>query len=650
MAKRKPVIAAKKSARPRQKKNTRPSQTRNLPAVLSTPVREAVLDFALNQALPLRVADMAGNILYANQQFLHAIAPATAEPDAPDLPAIIQQLEAGTQPLQFDLRLNLLDRVYVYRTRHELHNFGPDKHHIVISSYADITEQDFLEHRLRLSQSRMEDLVKLSGDWVWEMDGHLRLASGSVRIMELTGWHVRELLGRDFFSLVQLPDGQAVPKAVLNRAPFRDIQVTMQGRSGEIHTLRLNGMPQFDRADGRFLGYRGTATDLTKTIRAEKIAAMLEQRLSHAIANIDQGFALFDARGYLVIANPMLAQFFPQSAHLLTPGITQGEFMEQIARRGDVDLLGWPMADWLMARAEYFARARKPFEMKLADGRYVLCRDCKIDDYGGTVSLISDISELKQREQELQAARDVADTANRAKGEFFAKMSHELRTPLNAMIGFAEVMAQEKLGRLGHPSYQTYATDIHDAASHLLHIINDILDVSKAEAGKLELVEQNVSLISAVQSSVRMIINRAEQQGVAIDSGGVDKDLVLRADGKKIRQILINLLSNAVKFTPSGGQISVRAQIQNDGQAQITVRDTGIGMKAEDIPKALLAFAQIDNAHNRQFDGTGLGLPLCAALAELHGGKLSLQSNLGQGTTVTVQFPKERVITAQHPA
>ena len=183
-----------------------------------------------------------------------------------------------------------------------------------------------------------------------------------------------------------------------------------------------------------------------------------------------------------------------------------------------------------------------------------------------------------------------------------------------------------------------------------MNIINDILDVSKAEAGKLELVEQNVSLLSAVQSSVRMIINRAEQQGVAIDSGGVDKDLVLRADGKKIRQILINLLSNAVKFTPSGGQISVRAQIQNDGQAQITVRDTGIGMKPEDIPKALLAFAQIDNAHNRQFDGTGLGLPLCAALAELHGGKLSLQSSPGQGTTVTVQFPKERVITAQHPA
>ncbi len=601
---------------------------------------------AADLALPIRITDLAGNILYTNRQFQLAVAPAAHEPDAPQLSDIIQQLETSGQPLQFDLRLNLLDRIYVYRTRHQLRRIDAENS-VVVSTFTDITEQDFFQHRLQLTQSRMEDLIKLTGDWVWETDASLKLSSASARIFELTGWHVRELLGREFFGLMEFAanicdPATAQPKLLQQLTPFRELVCTMQARNGELHTLKLSGMPQFDRDDGRFLGYRGTATDITQALRAERQAALLERRLSHAIDSMSEGFALFDAQGYLVLVNPVFRQFYPNSEHLLTPGIKHMEIWQQIVRRGDVDTLGWGTTEWIAARQEHFEKARKPFEIKLADGRYLLLHDYRTED-GGTVSITADITDIKQREEELLRARQIAEGANRAKTEFFAKMSHELRTPLNAIIGFSDVMGQEKLGPLGASAYKDYAADINDSAGHLLHLINDILDVSKAEAGKLELQEQNVSIESAVQSSVRMLSDRAQAQNIVIDQSAVDKNLVLRGDGKKIRQILINLLSNAVKFTPPGGNIALRAEADGNNII-IAVRDSGIGMDPADIPKVLTAFAQVDNAMNRKYDGTGLGLPLSLALAELHGGTLQIDSALGHGTTITVRLPISRLV------
>ena len=251
---------------------------------------------------------------------------------------------------------------------------------------------------------------------------------------------------------------------------------------------------------------------------------------------------------------------------------------------------------------------------------------------------------------ELREAKEAAEAANRAKSDFLATMSHELRTPLNAIIGFSEIIIAKTLGPLGPAVYEGYVRDINASGIHLLEIINDILDLSKAEAGHLELVEDWVDIASVIAASVRLLRPRAEQAGVelAVD---VPSDLPhLYGDERKLKQILINLLSNAVKFTPQGGSVRVDAGTDGGGGLFVRVVDTGIGMTAEEIPKALEPFRQIDNRLARKYDGTGLGLPLTAAMLRLHGGALTIESAPGAGTTATASFPRERAQLAAEAA
>jgi len=243
-----------------------------------------------------------------------------------------------------------------------------------------------------------------------------------------------------------------------------------------------------------------------------------------------------------------------------------------------------------------------------------------------------------------------AQTADRAKTEFLANMSHELRTPLNAIIGFSEMMTSGVRGLNTHEKRTEYAKDIHESGRHLLDVINDILDLAKVEAGKLELHEQEVDLAKVVHACMRLIHERAEENGLRLQYRVPEGALVLIADEVKLKQILINLLSNAVKFTPRGGMVVLVAEVEPGRGLAVKVSDTGIGIAAQDIPKVLKAFAQIESHLSRLYEGTGLGLPLSKALAELHGGSLSIGSELGAGTTVTLRLPAERLLRATAPA
>ena len=223
-------------------------------------------------------------------------------------------------------------------------------------------------------------------------------------------------------------------------------------------------------------------------------------------------------------------------------------------------------------------------------------------------------------------------------------MSHELRTPLNAIIGFSEIIVQKSLGPVGNPRYHEYAGDILSAGHHLLALINDVLDISKIEADEVELCEENIDFTAAIRSCVSMIKERAQSGGIALMTDSIDDTIpLLRADPRRMKQILINLLSNAIKFTETGGMITIKSRYTPDSGYIFQVIDTGIGIAADDIPKALARFQQIDGRLSREHEGTGLGLPLSKALVELHGGSLDLQSEVGVGTTVTVRFPAERI-------
>jgi PAS domain S-box-containing protein len=264
------------------------------------------------------------------------------------------------------------------------------------------------------------------------------------------------------------------------------------------------------------------------------------------------------------------------------------------------------------------------------------------DGQPASLSWIIDISERKAMEAELIKSKEAAEFANRTKTEFLANMSHELRTPLNAIIGFAEVIKDEMFGPVGLTKYADYAKDIHTSGRHLLDLINDILDLSKLEAGKLELREEPVALGTAIEDCLTLVRNRAQKSDVTLATAVEPGLAPLLCDERALKQVLLNFLSNAVKFTPAGGTVTTGARSVEDGVA-VFVRDTGIGMKPEDIVVALAAFGQIDSKIARQHQGTGLGLPITKSLIELHGGTLSVESAPGKGTTMTATFPAWRV-------
>ncbi|CAO3416018.1 ATP-binding protein [Azospirillum doebereinerae] len=275
---------------------------------------------------------------------------------------------------------------------------------------------------------------------------------------------------------------------------------------------------------------------------------------------------------------------------------------------------------------------------------FIVVRNGRYLGLGTATGLMARAAEQGElRSRQLDAARRQAEQANRAKTAFLANMSHEIRTPLNAMMGFAEILEQEVLGPHAIPLYREYARDIAESGRHLLDLVNDLLDLSKAEAERLDLVEAGVDVPRVVNGIARLLSERAARNGVRI-AASVPADLPpLWADERKLRQMLLNLLSNGVKFTPADGVVTVEAHVAANGALWLSVHDTGIGMSGEELSKALEPWGQIDSALGRGHVGTGLGLPLTKCLIELHGGRLDVVSTPDRGTTMALVFPAERV-------
>ncbi len=413
---------------------------------------------------------------------------------------------------------------------------------------------------------------------------------------------------------------------------------------------------------------------LSRERRARAAAAASEQRLRDAIESIDAGFVLFDPDDRLVMCNEKYLELLPFLRQ--RPDII-GMRYEEIVRMGVAaerrDRPDWcePEA-WIARRvAEHRNPPPDPVEFRVAGGCWQQISERRTAD-GFTVGIRTDITRRKQQEKELreseerlhrivselehsrtqledqaadlvrlaeetQAAKQRAEMANVSKSQFLANMSHELRTPLNAIIGFSDLMKSQLLGPIGAPRYLEYAKDIHSSGTHLLSLINDVLDMSKIEAGRYTLHPEPLDGAEVMRASARFVRVRASEAGVALTVAEAP-ELPIRADARALRQVLLNLLTNAIKFTPAGGAVDVSAAREGDGIV-FRIADTGIGIAAEDLPRIGRRFEQVDNAVTRKGEGTGLGLALSRSLVELHGGALAIDSAVGRGTTVKVWLP-----------
>ncbi len=254
---------------------------------------------------------------------------------------------------------------------------------------------------------------------------------------------------------------------------------------------------------------------------------------------------------------------------------------------------------------------------------------------------------VQDRTRELSTAKDFAEAANACKSNFLAKVSHELRTPLNAIIGFSDTMRQHVFGPLGNDKYEGYIDNIYESGCHLLGLINDILDLSMIEGGKIELDEDPVDLVKLIETAITMARPFAEKYRVILSSDVPLETSALFGDERRLKQALLNLLTNAIKFTPSGGSVRTIVTVEANGGLTISVQDTGVGIAHKDIGLALSSFGQIKSAKNlkdRENQGVGLGLAICNQLIRLHGGAMAIKSDVGLGTTVSMRFPPRRVI------
>jgi signal transduction histidine kinase len=421
--------------------------------------------------------------------------------------------------------------------------------------------------------------------------------------------------------------------------------------SGELRWFRECAWAAPDPDRGRIY-WDGFVLDITDQRRAaarlsisEQEAAAVRRELLDATDGMNDGLVYYAPDGTLHFCNLRARGYLGIPPEANIDGMTFDDVLRLELEAGKVVSVHEDEEDWTLLRSRQHRNGQGHVEMRMLNGGHLRISDRRTR-LGGMVTVYTDVSDLVERgdalarsQRDLRLAKEQAEVASRTKSQFLANMSHELRTPLNAIIGFAEVIEREFFGPVGVAQYASYAADIHRSGQHLLSLINDILDLSKVEAGRFEIVEQDFTLAETIDEAKRLLEIRAHKAGLSLSSE-IDEDIGrVYADRKLISQALLNLLSNAVKFTPTGGHVRISARRESDGDLLLSVADSGIGMAPEEIPRALEPFGQIDGTLARRYDGTGLGLTITKAFIEMHGGMLSLDSEKGRGTTATIRLP-----------
>jgi two-component system, cell cycle sensor histidine kinase PleC len=460
--------------------------------------------------------------------------------------------------------------------------------------------------------------------------------------------------------------------------------IDLYGLARQLAEARLQSIDHAFRmrhADGRWLWLRvrcelarqegetglhliGIAVDVSEQKNLVEKTTAADLRLRDAVETIPEAFVLWDADNRLVLCNSN----FQDLHRLPDEAVAAGTTYEAVVAAGKK-----PIVRTTSVNEDGQPQGARTFEAQLTDGRWMHISERRTKD-GGYVSVGTDITKIKQHEQKLVEGekrriatindlrhsqqtlerqtgeladlaekyaeeKTRAEEANQAKSKFLANMSHELRTPLNAIIGFSEIMESAMFGPLGAEKYTEYSRDIRQSGEYLLDVINDVLDMSKIEAGGIHLAPELVELDSILADSLRVVSGRANEKHLTLNSF-VDQGINLKADRRALKQIALNLLSNAVKFTPDGGAVTVRGRLRG-GTVTIAIDDNGIGIPKDALRKLGRPFEQVESQLTKRHQGSGLGLAIAKSLAELHGGTMRIRSVLGAGTTVVVRLPRE---------
>lgn len=497
---------------------------------------------------------------------------------------------------------------------------------------------------IRDRESRLADIVEIAVDWVWETDADHRYTYLSKRFEEITGLSTADFLGRKRreFAAAGIDEHwrRHLDDLEMHR-PFRDFEYVFRGPDGKDRHFRANGKPVFD-ASGYFTGYRGAGSDISEAVEARREAAEKHALLEATFHHMAQGITVFDANLTAVAFNQRYLELLDFPSDRFAPGDPFEAFVRFNAERGE-----YGPGDIDAQVAERVAEASllqsRDFERTRPDGTVLEIFGRPLPN-GGMVTTYTDVTERNRVIEELRSAKFAAELANQTKTQFLANMSHELRTPLNAVIGFSSLLTRKSFGPLSE-RYVGYAEDIHQSGQHLLAVINDILDLSKVEIGHVDVSREAVSAWAITETCFHILQERADASSIALVNEVPADAPTLFADTRLLRQILLNLIGNAIKFSNPGGAVTVRHVTDADNRVGMAVHDHGVGMEEGKIAQALQPFVQLDTGYARMHEGTGLGLSLVQRYLELHDGELSISSEPGRGTVVTILFPAPSTLT-----
>ncbi len=552
--------------------------------------------------------------------------------------------------LLFGITLTLIGTLYVRNNQSQskkLAEMNKELAHKNFELNQEVSERERLNNVIQKSARENRAIVNSVSDIIFELskDGKILFLNDSWN--KVTGFEKERSIGRNFFDLIYASDQQEqresfdnILAATAKRKTYRAF-TRLRSVDGSFRAIELT-MSVMRHDDDKDLRVVGTITDVEERRRAERALSEAEKKYRTIVENAAGGIYQVTPDGQFLSANPAMAKILGYS----TP--------EEVLRDVDIEQSKIYIDNSTrnrflnsVAGLDITKNIESQIRRKNGDIIWVSENVRAVRDDEGTLLFyegsMENVDQRKKAELALTNAKSQSDLANRAKSEFLANMSHELRTPLNAVIGFSEIIKNEAFGPLPNKEYKEYADDIHESGNKLLRVINEILDVSRIEAGERTLSETVIKISETVGVCLELTKGKFSAKNMRIENKITDSALGIVGEEQALKQMLLNLMSNAVKFSPDNSFIMLDAEIDSKDRLRISITDTGMGMNDEELEKALSPFGQLDTDMNRTKSGTGLGLTLVKSLIELHGGALEILSQKGIGTTATLIFPSKRV-------